>query len=306
MSKQFVSKNRENMLRFDSQSVAKYSIFPQLPELISKLSVTPEQQKNVKNLCAFIKAIDDQGKYISSQYLPNNEVRLNSANKRRPVLRCYNSLLYASAVSTENFKTANNAKNKNYYESLHNKKESLLGTIEYLNTYLELDKFYPAEGADSKGLPLIEVSGTFIITCLNSLSNILRSIQLPTIDFADFTLQDFQKIDKSIDNKKLYYIVYNDSFLALTRTRHGRTLFEWGLTKNINQAFLFSGNIEDYGLYYPEKSLSKIFVEVQVRSVTNADMSALTQELNAQIERRDINKNILGEAPTSGPKPNKL
>lgn len=178
------------------------------------------------------------------------------------------------------------ASGKNYYDLIHNHLPEVMSSFEAVIKRIEAKKYYVFNSNNDK------YAGSAIITALHSVRTALCTVKVSTINFSSYPLKEFKGNRDVLEDKKLYYIIYDGKFVSLSKMRSNSSKFNWALTDNMDAAFLFRGDEEAYCLPYPSQMLNKVFVLVQVQAVQQKVSCSLTQELTERLENRDMNAQI--------------
>lgn len=117
--------------------------------------------------------------------------------------------------------------------------------------------------------------------------NDLKSYNFEQINLKDFKLREL-KHEVSIEDKSLYYAIYDNKFISQEKTRHGRTLYGWSLSPKESTAFLFNGELGNYNLPYDLKRVNKVFVNVKLIGVEENVASNLLEEIKIKMNKKEI------------------
>lgn len=295
MSKQFISKDNETYLMSTEAEIKSLRIEDTLIGLLNyDKRVFDEKALGQKELIKkMVEELFDKNRqlvakaYIYSQTYNNTsspikiKVNVKSSSYVRIKVLNLNAINTLAVVSTKGIGiNTPGAKGKFYYDVVHNKKEEFLNAIkDFCSAIDEKEEFSCGFGT---------CSGVDYKNSLQEIAEAFASVNVSEINFKNYNLKDYAGEKENIENKQLYYVEHDGGFLTLSRSRHARVLFSWAKTSNINLAYLFSGNIDDYDIPYDSSSINKVFVEVQVKGVEKNVQSKLIDNLNIKIEKRDI------------------
>lgn len=293
MTKQFISSDGATYLKTEKKDTKKYFLTTRLVDVLTHLD-NPLYLKERALLNKVLMGIMDINKNCRFNLFrqENGIIEADNTNKSSRYDDSYEchvySLDHVDKVSIANISELNveayHARNKSYYEAINNK-DGVLSAIEKVSSLIKEDEHYLVNSLGDK-LP-----GSIFLKEVSEFKDILQSVDFESINFGDYSLKKYIKEDKSIENKKLYYIISKEEFITLSRTKHSRVMFGWSSTKDINKAFVFSGSHLDYCLPFSvEQKLTKVYLDVCPTSVENESKSALAQELAIQIEKRDMSQ----------------
>lgn len=290
MPKLLLNKAQDTFLQETTCKTSDFNINTIVRQALEKMLEQDADNKELKIVCLVIFTLLDKNKKKQSYMYHNQDVThlknvYYSSHEKQTAFNFIN-VVQPKSTKEVNLGTPTGSA-KNYYDIIHNNLPEVLNAFNTIISTINSSKTYVFNHRGDT------YAGHALVSCLKGVAQALSQVNAPPIDFKLYTLKEF-KGGNMMDNKKLYYVVCEERFFTLIKGRKASPTFIWGLTSNMDAAFLFNGDLKAYGLPYEEDTLNKIFVDVKVQSVEKKSASKVTDELFIRIENREIN-NLLTE-----------
>lgn len=120
----------------------------------------------------------------------------------------------------------------------------------------------------------------------------IASMELGHIDFSDYKFKTYVDDNLEIDTVSPYYLFEEGgNFLALTRKRGSRAIYEWSLSPTMTHAYLFTQPQDSYDI--PHWVYTRVEADIKIKGVVGPDKHPKIQEIQSRIEKRDLGEMIV-------------